>query len=772
MWQIRILLTASLLIAGTFGSWANQTMSLVPGWNFVTCQVAAGGNISDPTFLSIPAGFPSDPNDPPTCLHHAVFLYWNNSGFNAYYYFNAADATTWLGETSNGGWYDPAGNPAPVTWTPGMGAIIYVPNSYSGTVTLLGSTPPATTWTVPPGYSLRGSPTPNTIHPGYAIPADIISGTPPNGTTIYVYNGIPFAPCAPPEPMLNPQAFYSYYYDSNQGGWVPVSPALQLGTLPNTQIYTAVWVAPLPSAVIEGNVYQGANCGATAGLPNWAVQAVSAGGTYYGISDANGHYAITVPPGTYTVSSYAPPAGWIQLCGGPYSVTATAGNFYLNNNFREKAPGLNAGLNLDLVSFFPYPLRTPCCGQNMTYMITYRNGNAARTHVIVTLQLPPVPVGFTFVSESAGSTPIQAGVIPGNKLTQTWNIGNLGPLASGTITFTVKLPSSGPACTGPISSTAKIYRNTFVLTGTSTLNQQITCSYDPNDMQVDPPGCGPQGDIPAGQPLTYLVKFQNTGNGPASLVVVSNALDATLDVSTLQVLGSSHPNVLQVQGNQLVWTFPSINLPPQSVDDLGSQGYIKYQVSPLASDPIGAMITNNAAIFFDLNSPIFTVITTNTTTADPVPVAAFSVTPAIGSGGQTNNFTYTGGSTGATYLWEFGPDAMPSTSTDQNPVGVVFASEGNQLVTLQVSLGGCTSDPAVQIVTVGVPILNAQVLDGQLVLSWSGGGYHLQERGDLQPGTSWTATADATVTQVDSDFTATLPLPGNTIFYRLSQVAP
>jgi hypothetical protein len=408
----------------------------------------------------------------------------------------------------------------------------------------------------------------------------------------------------------------------------------------------------------------------------------------------------------------------------------------------------------------------------MTYVITYKNGNLLRNGVKVKLQIPPVPTGFVYVSESAASTPIQTvGVaIPGNELTQTWNIGNLAPLASGEITFTVTLPSSGSFCIGPISTLARIYRNNTILSGSSTLNQQITCSYDPNDMQVDPQGCGPQGYIPVGQPLTYLVKFQNVGNGPASLVVVSNTLDATLDASTLQVLGSSAPNVLQVQGNQLVWTFPNINLPPQSLDDLGSQGYVKYQVSPLASDPVGSVITNNAAIYFDLNAPVITVTTTNTITGDPVPVAAFGVTPEIGSGGQTNDFIYTGGNTGATYLWDFGPNATPANSTDQNPTGVVFAAQGDQLVTLQVSLGDCASDPAVQIVTVGVPTLNVLVDDGQLVLSWSGGGYHLQERGDLQPGTSWAETTSATVTQVDSDFTATLPLPSNTIFYRLSQV--
>jgi hypothetical protein len=109
--------------------------------------------------------------------------------------------------------------------------------------------------------------------------------------------------------------------------------------------------------------------------------------------------------------------------------------------------------------------------------------------------------------------------------------------------------------------------------------------------------------------------------------------------------------------------------------------------------------------------------------------------------------------------------------TDQNPAGVVFSSEGDQMVTLQVSLGDCQSDPAVQIVTVGVPTLNAQVDDGQLDLTWTGDGYHLQERGDLQPATAWTATS-ATVTQINSDCSTTQPLGSTVKYYRLSQVAP
>jgi len=397
---------------------------------------------------------------------------------------------------------------------------------------------------------------------------------------------------------------------------------------------------------------------------------------------------------------------------------------------------------------------------------------------MVKLMLPP---GLKFISDISvplvpPSTPTAGLVfnttIPLADQTRTWNLENLAAHASGYLEFTVKLPAS--PCAGTLSATAEILPlagDVNLVDNTSAFTQPISCSYDPNDMQVDPAGCGPEGFIPAGQPLTYLVKFQNTGTAPASQVVVSNILDANLDVSTLQVLGSSQPNLLQVQGNQLVWTFPNIGLPPESVDDLASQGYVKYKISPLVAAPVGAVITNSAAIYFDLNAPINTVTTTNTLTSSPSPVAAFSVTPVVGSAGQTDNFTYTGGSLGATYLWDFGPNATPATSTDENPAGVIFNTPGDQMVTLQVSLGDCPSDPAVQVLTVGVPTLNAQVVDGQLVLTWQGDGYHLQQSTSLQTATAWSATT-ATISQINSDCSVTLPVDGNATFYRLSQVAP
>ncbi|MCH8319012.1 MAG: T9SS type A sorting domain-containing protein, partial [Bacteroidetes bacterium] len=45
----------------------------------------------------------------------------------------------------------------------------------------------------------------------------------------------------------------------------------------------------------------------------------------------------------------------------------------------------------------------------------------------------------------------------------------------------------------------------------------------------------------------------------------------------------------------------------------------------------------------------------------------------------------------AAFLWDFGPDASPVTSTDQNPTGVTFSSSAERQITLTVTRFGCVA---------------------------------------------------------------------------------
>lgn len=69
--------------------------------------------------IGLPANLTSDPTGPPSG-NNDVWFQWTGGGYNNYYWFNAADATTWEGAASPAGWYDILGNPAPAAANPGV----------------------------------------------------------------------------------------------------------------------------------------------------------------------------------------------------------------------------------------------------------------------------------------------------------------------------------------------------------------------------------------------------------------------------------------------------------------------------------------------------------------------------------------------------------------------------------------------------------------------------------------------------------------------------
>ena len=111
--------------------------------------------------------------------------------------------------------------------------------------------------------------------------------------------------------------------------------------------------------------------------------------------------------------------------------------------------------------------------------------------------------------------------------------------------------------------------------------------------------------------MTYAVQFQNLGSGPAFDVVVRDRLDDDLDLSTLEVIGTSNKYVFELNGREMVFTFPNIYLPAKIDNEPGSHGFLSYRVKPLAGLAEGTVITNRADIYFDNNPPVLTPVTTS-----------------------------------------------------------------------------------------------------------------------------------------------------------------
>ena len=211
-------------------------------------------------------------------------------------------------------------------------------------------------------------------------------------------------------------------------------------------------------------------------------------------------------------------------------------------------------------------------------------------------------------------------ITPGNYTqsgdTIMWNFTNLTYLQS--ILFTVDF-------TVPVSTTlgSNFISCAIAVTDIPDMNQGnnyycnsslITGSMDPNERAVNPPGVGPTGDIlPNETNMTYLTRFQNTGNGPAVNIVVRDTLSPNLDLSTFEIIKASHNYSIEIlPGNILKWKFNNIMLADSTSDEEASHGYIQYKIKRNGNNTPGTQIKSTAYIYFDFNEPVATNTALNT----------------------------------------------------------------------------------------------------------------------------------------------------------------
>lgn len=143
----------------------------------------------------------------------------------------------------------------------------------------------------------------------------------------------------------------------------------------------------------------------------------------------------------------------------------------------------------------------------------------------------------------------------------------------------------------------------------ASLDVTITGSYDPNEKQglTSSRSSDTQYFPTLDHWIDYTVHFQNTGTAPATTVVVRDVISDDLDITSLEILGSSHAFIPSFGiGRELVFTFDAIDLPDSSADALGSQGFVSFRLRPRDGLLAGDLLENTAAIYFDLNPPVIT----------------------------------------------------------------------------------------------------------------------------------------------------------------------
>jgi uncharacterized repeat protein (TIGR01451 family) len=144
-------------------------------------------------------------------------------------------------------------------------------------------------------------------------------------------------------------------------------------------------------------------------------------------------------------------------------------------------------------------------------------------------------------------------------------------------------------------------------------NVPIKNAWDPNVKSVQPQGVCPEHYITNNQTMTYTVQFQNTGSTNAVNIYVLDTISANLDLTTLNILASSHYMYTEVlPGNVLKFNFDNINLADSASNEAASHGYLIYEINQQPSLADGLVLNNTAYIYFDNNPAVITNTAFNT----------------------------------------------------------------------------------------------------------------------------------------------------------------
>ena len=133
----------------------------------------------------------------------------------------------------------------------------------------------------------------------------------------------------------------------------------------------------------------------------------------------------------------------------------------------------------------------------------------------------------------------------------------------------------------------------------------VVGAYDPNDIQVTPDLLTAE-DIADATPVTYTIRFQNTGTYLAENVRITDVLPFQLRPYSFDFIASSHPCHAQLGNGILEFRFENIMLPDSNANEPESHGWVMFRMTPQNFLLPGAQVYNSASIYFDFNEPIYT----------------------------------------------------------------------------------------------------------------------------------------------------------------------
>jgi hypothetical protein len=134
--------------------------------------------------------------------------------------------------------------------------------------------------------------------------------------------------------------------------------------------------------------------------------------------------------------------------------------------------------------------------------------------------------------------------------------------------------------------------------------QEIISSDESILLRGYPKGYGVDNTIPVNTDITYNLFFENIGTDTIRRVVIRDTLSPHLDITSVTPGTSSHPFEFEVYNNGVLKiTFSDITLLPGSSTAESTYGFVKFRIAQKPNNPVGTVIENSAAVFFDYQTP-------------------------------------------------------------------------------------------------------------------------------------------------------------------------
>ncbi|MBL0031165.1 MAG: T9SS type A sorting domain-containing protein [Bacteroidetes bacterium] len=308
----------------------------------------------------------------------------------------------------------------------------------------------------------------------------------------------------------------------------------------------------------------------------------------------NGNYSDFLPAGTYTLNVANLPSYYVSV---PSDTTITLlGNDSIVGglNFAlQPIPGVH-----DVKVSFALNRNNARPGLPIEMTLTYRNKGpvteSGRVYAIV-------PLGLTVDSASVSGYTMSGD-------TMFWNYSGLPIGGSDDIVIYFSVSNSLPigAYIEYVAGVEASGSDIFPVDNIHAQNQLVSNSFDPNYKTVSPENLSVLQMV-TGQFADFTIHFQNTGTDTAYLVRILDTISTNLDLSTFEVISSSHNyNVVFYPNRVMGFYFNGINLPDTGTNEPLSHGYITYRLKALPTLTFADQISNTAYIYFDQNSPVMT----------------------------------------------------------------------------------------------------------------------------------------------------------------------